>query len=118
MNKLNDYRYLSMLCVVIIVCGALTNLGVVTKNSCRMPVYNLSIDTVTHFGYTNKSEVNLWMYSDIIHIGNSIWSYGDLLIFLGIGGYIFCLGKITGIIIKSRKMKGGKRKHGIWKKNK
>jgi hypothetical protein len=64
--------------------GAITNINTMLRNDGKMPVMaDFEYEDDTHFTYQNKSEVNEWLTSDIIQIGGSIISYGDILIYLG-----------------------------------
>ncbi|NOZ47382.1 MAG: DUF5317 domain-containing protein [Chlorobi bacterium] len=70
--------------------GSLNNF-VVSVNSGKMPVYtNLLIsNTNTHFTFNKFGKVNWGILSDIINIGNTYYSIGDLMIYCGLFSILF-----------------------------
>ena len=85
--------------------GAIFNIQAVMNNKGMMPMYvnnpySFSADD-QHFTFTNKSDVNLFLLTDIIHIPltNSYSSIGDFFIWIGLGCfivYIFKWGWLVG----------------------
>ena len=93
-NRKMDYAWAILTLqvgLIIILFGAVMNLGVVTKNGCRMPVkadFELTTQQlVTHFDYSDNSEVNFWYLTDIFNFKtsrwSSWWSIGDFVIIFG-----------------------------------
>ena len=69
--------------------GMLMNFQAIITNHCKMPVsYDIAYEGEKHFTYQNKSEINSWIFSDIIEIYGGIYSIGDFLMFFGFGGLI------------------------------
>ena len=84
-----SYTNFLLLCMVIIMIGMACNFFVIRSNSMRMPFYSIyDYETETHFSYTNSSEINYWFLSDIVPIGNRLWSTGDLIMLLGVSMFI------------------------------
>lgn len=77
------------------VSGGGFNTMVVAKNGGRMPVYNSAVDSRTHFGFTEFSEVLMPFGTDIIRIPGIpyVMSIGDILIFAG--GALFVFGGLS-----------------------
>jgi len=74
------------LLISIIILGALFNVFVVATNDGRMPVYSLSQDTDTHFGFQEREEINNWFLSDIFRLPiknpSIFFSIGDVIMIL------------------------------------
>lgn len=69
-----------------------------------MPVYiNYQIDTISHFNFTDKSEINAFFLTDKIYFGFgslTIYSLGDIFIYFG--GYGFFLIMVLNIIFTAK----------------
>lgn len=64
--------------------GATMNAFTSKYNNNKMPVLtNYHFEDNTHFSYQDKSKVKLWIFSDIIPIGEYMYSIGDILLYLG-----------------------------------
>ena len=75
------------LILFLILFGAILNLLVLATNNGKMPVQVEPIYTVNsprHFGFQDPNEVNNYYLTDIIDLGNCIYSFGDLVMILGI----------------------------------
>jgi len=79
--------------VLLIMAGGMSNLNVEVVNGGKMPVYTAGIlqpsDNITHFAFQDKNQVNFFYSSDIIKIGKSFFSFGDFMIFIGIGAILY-----------------------------
>ena len=74
---------------IIILTGGVMNFKAIQHNQGKMPVLmNFYYFSDTHFSYENKSEVNVWYFTDIIKIRNSYFSIGDMLLFTGAFAFI------------------------------
>jgi len=89
----------TILFVVLIMAGGLTNLSVMVQNGNKMPIYVTEdyesiyyeeLNDATHFPYTDKEEVQRHFFTDHkVPLINGIYlSYGDYMIFLGGFGMI------------------------------
>lgn len=86
-----SFNVLLMFSFFFVVAGGLTNLGVITQNDGRMPVYtDCFYDNDRHFSFQEFSEVNHPYFSDIIELNSpfddkfAIVSIGDVFIFFGV----------------------------------
>jgi len=75
--------------LAVLILGIIMNFIVVKENKGLMPVLTeAEFETNEHFSFQDKGEVSYWFLGDIIPIGKSISSLGDLLIKGSVGGYI------------------------------
>ncbi|MFW6008613.1 MAG: DUF5317 family protein [archaeon] len=107
----NEYAIVIVFLMIIMITGALLNIMAISFNDGRMPVlYNVeneSINTITHFSYTNEQKylIPRWYITDIIPLDKehkNIMSIGDLLIFISIPLTLFYIVKI---ILTNKKIK-------------
>ena len=77
------------LTLILLTIGATMNFVVISKNSCRMPVFasldywSLKSDS-THFLFSNPRSVNYFYFTDIFPLGETIrFSLGDVFLTLG-----------------------------------
>lgn len=92
---------LVLLFVFISFFGGMMNLTVLTTNDGRMPVYWEIDSTKSHFSFQNFDEVQNPYLSDIFHIGNRIFSLGDLIT---ITSLIFIFVVLVNYIYQKRKL--------------
>jgi hypothetical protein len=76
-----------------IILGIFLQFIAVSSNGYKMPVKSSYIyEDSTHFTYQDKSEVNFWLFTDIISIPNKTYiiafSLGDLVMIFGLLGLI------------------------------
>jgi hypothetical protein len=88
--------------------GAIFNMQAVMNNDGMMPMYvdnpySFSKDDM-HFTFTNKSDVNLFLLTDIIHLPltNSYSSIGDVLLWIGLIGFGVCMVRWGWLMENSR----------------
>ena len=84
----------------IIILGVLMNYIVIVFNDCLMPVYKSPDADLSnkHFNFIDYERIKYPYFSDIIGWENNKFSFGDLLIYIGmIGSFSFV---IRYIIIK------------------
>lgn len=108
-QQINDLKFGFYLVVLLclFICGGMINMGVVAKNNGKMPVYSSwHYEDETHFTFQNKSEVNLFYFTDIFRIKNAYFSIGDLVMFFT-GMIIFSMSLFKGFktLGESRKAK-------------
>lgn len=79
-----------IVCLIIFYIGIALNFVAVKSNDCKMPVYNeiMDCELESHIYTTNKSEINYFHLTDIINMYGYAFSIGDILIILGIIGFI------------------------------
>jgi hypothetical protein len=84
--------------------GGILNMSVIGNNGCKMPVYTgeYLISDNNHFIFTNPKEVNQFLLTDIIPIFNSINSIGDVLMLIGVIGFISSLVVFWKLKIKEK----------------
>lgn len=84
---------LIMLSFVIILAGMSANFHAVVSNGGKMPVQSrFEYQTLTHFSFQEKDEVNYYLLTDIIGLDGKTFlfyiSIGDLLMGLGLSGVL------------------------------
>lgn len=71
------------------IIGITCNFVAVTENKGRMPVYTYYyVNNDRYFAYENNSEVNHPLLTDRFHIGDTIYSLGDLIMVTSMSGII------------------------------
>lgn len=90
-SKLIAYFLFFSIATLLIVLGATFNYVAINTNDCKMPI-KLSYSTYDkeYVSFTDNSEVNHWYLSDILHIGNMMYSIGDLIMYSAIAIMAFC----------------------------
>lgn len=84
MKSNNKYLNIFLIPFVIFLLGMNFNASVEYTNGGRMPVFEKDYrDTEEHFSFNEWNEVSNPHLSDIIKIGNYIYSIGDLLMYIG-----------------------------------
>jgi len=78
------FSFLFLFLFILSIFGAICNLFVVNQNGGRMPVYNSDLNTNKHFGYIDNGKIAYPFLSDIIKIGDYIFSIGDIFIIFSI----------------------------------
>ena len=78
------YLLLFIIAVIFLIVGMTCNFKAIEFNEGRMPVKNCDINTAKHIGFYDNREVNYSYLGDILHIGNSIYSIGDILMYIGL----------------------------------
>lgn len=76
----NKILWVFLVSSLLLILGAAMNFKAVESNNCKMPVYQSDINTIGHLGFWDKSEVNLFYFTDRFDVGESIWSIGDFFL--------------------------------------
>jgi len=84
--KLKKYLIILVFAILLMMFGTFLNIKVIVANDYRMPVYKAFDDTEEHFGFWDRSEVNLFYLTARFVIGEGIYSLGD--IFIIVGGFV------------------------------
>jgi len=78
-----------IVCLLLLICGVCMNFQVMIANGGKMPV-KLDIDysDESHFSFQNNNEVEYFYFADIFNIGNTIYSLGDIIMYLSLYLYL------------------------------
>jgi len=91
------------------IVGSIMNLTVKLANNGMMPVYTADkkFDYIDdeHFTFQNKSKINLFYFTDIIHIPlvDGYISLGDCFVWMGLFFFNIFSGKWIYLLIKRKK---------------
>ena len=108
-TKREKYLILFSIFVFLSLVGAGLNMTAMRHNTEKMPIYEkdkivIPINNNSHFVFSNRSEVNYFILTDIFKIsllGEGYFSIGDLLYFLGgLGSLFFGISWIGEVIIE------------------
>lgn len=106
---------ITLLFTQILIFGIISNFIVMINNNGDMPVKaDFDYSDNAHFTYQDNKDVKYWYLSDIIEFKNSIWSIGDILIYIGLVGWLLFYSSYLflkfNIPQKMRLLGGGKRR--------
>lgn len=103
-KQLNLFVKIFTLCFLCLL-GATFNINVLLSNGLKMPVYSqtLNYNSDTHFTYNDTSKINYPFFSDWIHVGNSYYSIGDIIMFISLSATIFYVVKLNYVNFKYKK---------------
>ena len=87
-DKAKYYRlfFILSLCLNVMFFGGILNMTVMHFNNNRMPVLGYSYiyyNDGAHSYPKDITEANLYYFSDVFNVGNSIYSLGDFIIYGG-----------------------------------
>ena len=95
--------------LIAVLFGVSFNFAVMINNQGKMPVLQEgNYSDSHHFSYLNNSEINYPYLSDIIPLFNYFWSIGDLIVLIGVTGFV--LFSIIYIKVNLKEVKNGIRK--------
>ena len=100
LTQREKFLLIAMVFITLSTVGVFLNVGAISNNGCRMPVYTKGFvaNDNSHFTFTGREQVSYFLLTDIIHtyfILEAYHSIGDVLIYAGSIGFFFFMIKFV-----------------------
>lgn len=88
--EVNNKIIIIIFLMFVLQTGAILNTFVIATNNGKMPVLTEDeVNNSMYFSYSDKKSINNWFISDIITIGGTISSVGDVLMVVSLAVILF-----------------------------